>query len=198
MTRGVKRRATYATFKNEPPGKKKKQSPPRWTMENSKKDIPVPLRARKVKGFYVEILDLDAINLKDPTHLNKEGLRNNHCIIRLLFSHPSFTEEEEPSATFGVTLDLEYKGPGPASTAPGQFFIKIANHSTHHPFALKVIEIPIKHGKKGKRLKDFLEVIENNNLLPCGFNIENEGAVGCKDFVSVFRTSCLLQSITDP
>jgi hypothetical protein len=120
---------------------------------------------------------------KSKTHLNEEGLRNNHCIARLEFKNIVDKETRDvPGKTIGVILDLEYDLISEATTQPGKFHVKTINYDKPHQLAVKSIRIPI-HAYF-RRLKEFLKVIDDTNLLPCGFNVERPSrAVGCKDFM---------------
>ncbi|KAJ5982856.1 hypothetical protein N7481_004955 [Penicillium waksmanii] len=69
----------------------------------------------------------------------------------------------------------------------GDLNIKTAHYGDHHQYAVKAIEIPIRHGRNPRQVKHFLDVIDNNNLIPCYFNTQkSSGVVGCKDFMSQY------------
>lgn len=82
-------------------------------------------------------------------------------------------------------MDLSYEPLGGVrATERGHFKIATIHNLGHHPYAAKVVEVPVNHGLDGKRFSDFLAVIHRNDMLPCGFNSENvKGVVGCRDFM---------------
>lgn len=117
-------------------------------------------------------------------YLNKDGLRTNHCIVRLVFKIPQDVDTgHAPPGTASIILDLRHDPIYSRPAEPGQPRIKTADNNNHHRFAVKAIDISIHYGKCIRRVKDFLEVIDKNSLIPCHFNTEELSVVGCKDFV---------------
>lgn len=140
-------------------------------------DFPVSVRAKKVEMFVLEILDLDQAYPDEET-AKPDGLRTNHTIIRLVFKH-------KQGSTVSLVLDLEYDGSGTCRCSDGKLLVKPASYDGAHRYAAKTQEVPIRKRRginRDKTVKDFLQVLFQDDLIPCGFNTENVRAAGCKDF----------------
>ncbi|KAJ5182663.1 hypothetical protein N7492_000279 [Penicillium capsulatum] len=187
---GEKRAASASPeMGEEPPAKRTKETPsdsPNFQCTYTTIGvIPVHLRSKNVAHFMVEFLDMDQGVLGDD-QLNKQGLRSNHCILKLVFQHEQLKDTAHaPAGTNGLVIDLKFAGPSGKKCSDGNLIIKTIGYNGARSKAVKVGEIPITQGRgrnKYKKVKDFLEVLDKNSLLLCGFNTEQETVVGCQYF----------------
>lgn len=168
-----------------PPAKKVALEPPKREWYFTKmEDIPQSIRAKNVARFSIEVIykGEDANNEERPT---------NHTITRLTFQHKQELDTAYLAAgTMGLTIDLhiDVTDPVVGIRNAGDVLVKTFTYDGVHVRAVHAYDVPIKASrrgkggrKSGKTVKDFLEVISVNNLVPCGFNMETE-VVGCKDF----------------
>ncbi|KAJ6095641.1 hypothetical protein N7486_006387 [Penicillium sp. IBT 16267x] len=144
----------------EPPG-----APRRKWYFTKLEDIPQSIRAKKIAKFSVEVI------YKGD---NADDHPLNHSITRLTFQHKQAHDTGHLAAgTMGILVDLhvnpmDLRGPG----AGGDLLVRTFSKG--------------KAGRKEyKTVKDFLQVIPGNDMIPCGFNTD-EWAVGCKDFTSQY------------
>lgn len=182
---GDKRGASAAAAGKQPPAKKLASSPGKEYTFKTIRDIPQYLRAKKIQRCFVEFLDLDQERLT-PDQFDEDGMRTNYCIIRLVFQHKqSHDTDHTPEGTVGIVIELQHDGGWGAKCSDGDLLVKTASYDGPHRYTVKVRELPIQQrGKnKGKRVKDFLEVLNDYTLLPCGFNTEKTTITGCKDFM---------------
>lgn len=187
-----KRKGSPTSETSSGPSKKQKTKDfPVEYIYSSINDIPVALRAKVVSKFSVEFIDL-VHGL--PGILGKHDIegdfseRVNHCVAKLEFKNiqERYTGHV-PQGTTGLKLDLGLDMLADTRCGRGDFTVKAVSYSGPHKHARKVVEIPInpnlsRGNHHGQTVGDFLRVIDQNNLVPCGFNMEAENTVGCKDF----------------
>lgn len=172
---GVKRAAPPLAGGAGPPAKRAAST--KYDLK-SMTDIPVSLRAKKVEKFVVEFIDLDRLYPEGAT-AEPDGIRTNHCIARLVFKH-------KQDSTTGLMINLDYIGTGVLRCGNGRLRIGTANYDGPHQAAAKTKEIPVRKGRgknKDKTVKDFLQVLFRDDLIPCAFNTEQTNVAGCKDFL---------------
>lgn len=139
------------------------------TYNLDKVGVPAPLKAKKISRCYVEFLD---IGLKDVP---------NHCFLRMVFQHPQKeASPRAPADTRGLILDFSPVGNMALNPVPGDLDIETFTYDGAHRQAIHVMELPVGSNKK---VKDFLRVIEDADLLPVGFGASGSDVVGCRDFV---------------
>ncbi|KAJ5752994.1 hypothetical protein N7520_009911 [Penicillium odoratum] len=114
-------------------------------------DVPLAIRAKHIIRYSVKFLYLG---------MAADGILQNHTIVRLTFQH-----EQTKDTTNARAETKGYEG---------------RHNSAQYDF-----DIPIKAGRtkatKLEKVKDFLQVIHDNETIPVGFNTD-EHTVGCKDF----------------
>lgn len=181
-----KRSASPPATGTQPPPKKVSGSRSKEYMFKTLQDIPASLRNKKIASCIVEFLDLDQRPLA-ASQLNEDGMRTNSCILKLLFQRKSLSDTNHaPAGTVGLVMDLQYDGGWGARCSDGDLSIKTISYDGLHRYARKSGNLPVylrgKH-RSNPTLKDFLEVLDNNSLIPCGFNTENTTVAGCRDFM---------------
>lgn len=143
-------------------------------------DIPAPIRAKKVQRCFVEFRDIDHAAVK-PDALDgiPDEKRSNHCVMRLEFKHAQ-------GSARGVVIDLAFSGNSRLKSSDAKLYVRKATWDGPHATTMKSLEIPIRKGRgrnnRDKMIKDFLQVIVDEDLIPCSYNTETEKANGCRDF----------------
>ncbi|KAJ5627878.1 hypothetical protein N7490_010106 [Penicillium lividum] len=143
-------------------------------------DVPLAIRAKNVIRYSVEFLYLGK---------HADGNLENHTIVRLIFQHEQTKDATNARAeTKGIVIDLQVdpavgsaEGPG----VNGKLKIKPFRFEGRHNLAQYDFNIPIRAGRtkatKFRKVKDFFQVIHDNDMIPVGFNTD-KNTVGCKDF----------------
>lgn len=182
---GEKGGALAAAAGEEPPAKKVASSPGKEYTFQSIRNIPQHLRAKKIQSFFVEFLDLDQERLA-PDQFDEDGMRTNSCMIRLVFQHKQDHDTDHALAgTVGIVIELQHDGGWGAKCSDGDLLVKTVSYDGPHRYTVKARELPIRQRgrNRGSRVKDFLQVLDDHTLLPCGFNTEKTTITGCRDFM---------------
>lgn len=143
------------------------------------------LEPKAVSEFFLEMLDMDAQfrggqKLADDYTLDEDGLRSNHCICKLMFRDPHVATDA-PGGFKGICIDLAFQGEGNESVvSEGALVVKPFSYDGPHERAVNIVQIPV---HAGKTVFDFLRVVMDNEMIPCGFNTECRRVSGCRDFL---------------
>lgn len=156
---------------------------PNW--DYSIETLPTTLQSKVVDQCFLEILNY--------------GTGVNHCLLRLLFKHEqAVTNAHTPSGTRGILLDFSATAAAPAPVVPGpgapppvvpagpvpvpgDMNMRTFRYDGAHRSSVHRVNLPIK-GRKPRKVKDFLKVLDTASLLPCDFEYINTETVGCRDF----------------
>ncbi|CAG7925049.1 unnamed protein product [Penicillium olsonii] len=146
--------------------------PPRWYQETERSTIPVAIQHRLVASCHVDFLD------------NGLGGTNN-CAMRLMFTNPqTHATKHAPAGTRGIIIRFMRSdgGAGPAGgLVPfgGMLRYQPIGYLTPHPQAAHNFAVPV---VPGMRVRDFMRVVNANNMLPAEFSSLAADTVGCRDF----------------
>ncbi|KAJ5642206.1 hypothetical protein N7490_006206 [Penicillium lividum] len=156
--------------------------PMKWTFTKMA-DIPLPIRSENVSKFSIEFLHQGMLgeNLDIPA---------NHCVARLTFQNEQEYDTDYAAAgTKGILIDLHFdpnaynSGSIRGPSHVGQLHIKPFKYVGKHRNAAYDFDVPMKRTNGITfQVKDFLRVIQSNDLMPVSFNLMEDDAVACKDF----------------
>ena len=140
------------------------------------------LEPKVVSEFILEMLDMDAHFqgekiVPNDYVLDEDGLRSNHCICKLMFRDAT---ADAPEAFKGIHIDLALVGENEPVVSEGKLVVKPFSYDGPHKRAVKIVKIPV---RTGKTVFAFLNVMVENEMIPCGFNTECYRGSGCRDFL---------------
>ncbi|KAJ5936708.1 hypothetical protein N7466_003158 [Penicillium verhagenii] len=146
-------------------------------------DVPESLLQQEICKYIIEFLDTE---LQESYQLDANGKRSNHAVAKLFFKHPLKEDTRDaPANTLGLMIDLSVRNIGGVwfkRYVVSDLEIKTFTHAAHR-LAVKTVEVPLNAAYPDMKANDFLQVLIDKQMLPCGFNTDGD-AVGCRDFVS--------------